>query len=334
MTTLQRIWPNIKAALDWIDQYGDVDGDGFVEYHHKSENGLINQGWKDSLDSISDEFGNLADPPVALCEVQGYVYDAKLQAATLAMVLGEPEMAAQLREEAAILKEKFHYHFWDDVLGSYVIALDGKKKPCRILSSNAGHTLFSGIADQRIAARQVQTLLSEELFSGWGIRTLAKREMRYNPMSYHNGSVWPHDVAMIAHGFARYGFQRETIKVMASLFDASLFIELQRLPELFCGLDRREGEGPTAYPVACSPQAWSVGAVFLLIESCLRMEINAPERRVYFRKPLLPEFMDNVLLTRLNVGNQIATVELHRYKNDTGIVVKDMPPDWEVLLIK
>jgi glycogen debranching enzyme len=334
LETIRFLWPHIQAALQWIDVYGDPDGDGFVEYSHKSENGLINQGWKDSHDSIFDENGTLAVPPIALCEVQGYVYEAKLKAARLASLMGDEKYSDQLTGEAKYLREKFNTEFWDEELRSYVIALDGNKKPCRIVSSNAGHSFFSGIANPALAKRQVQTLMGEKMFSGWGIRTLAMDEVRYNPMSYHNGSVWPHDVAMIAHGFSRYGFQQETIKLTGALFDASLFLEQQRLPELFCGFGRRRGEGPTAYPVACSPQAWSVGAVFLLIQSCLRMEIQAPERKIIFHKPMIPDFMDNILITRLKVGESYASVELHRYKNDTGIVVKNIPENWEVITVK
>jgi glycogen debranching enzyme len=332
--TIKRIWKNILAALTWIKEYGDPDHDGFTEYTLKSENGLINQGWKDSFDSISDENGTLAKLPVALCEVQGYVYDAKVQASMLAAALGENDLASELKEEAAALKKHFHDVFWDENLKTYIIALDGDKKPCRINASNAGHCLFTGIADESVAPILVETLMRDDMFSGWGIRTLSSKEKRYNPMSYHNGSVWPHDVALIAHGFARYGFKNEAMQLTASLFDASLYIDLQRLPELFCGFDRRKGEGPTAYPVACSPQAWSVGAVYMLINSCLHMEINALEKKVFFKKPFLPAFMDNVLITGLKLGECFVSLELHNYKNEMGLIVKNNSSDWEIMLIK
>jgi glycogen debranching enzyme len=332
--TIGKIWKNILAALEWIDKYGDLDGDGFVEYFNKGEHGLINQGWKDSFDSISDENGSLADAPIALCEVQGYVYDAKMQASNLAKVLHQSDRSEQLKNEAESLKKNFHKSFWDDELKTYVLALDKDKKPCRVRSSNAGHCLFSGIADTESAHDLVKTLMYHDMFTGWGIRTLSSLEKRYNPMSYHNGSVWPHDVALIASGFARYGFRREAMQLTQAMFDASLFINLQRLPELFCGFNARKGEGPTAYPVACSPQAWSVGAVFMLLESCLHMEINAPEKKVLFKKPFLPDFIDNIQISGLKLDDRYVNLEMHRYKDSMGLNVINNKTDWEIHLIK
>jgi glycogen debranching enzyme len=332
--TIQLIWESILTALKWIDKYGDVDNDGFYEYQYKSANGLINQGWKDSADCISYENGNLVMHPVALCEVQGYVYEAKLRASTLASVLEEQELSARLRNEALDLKKRFHQAFWDEELGMYAIALDGNKQRCRIRSSNAGHCMFSGIADESIVPTLIKNLLAEDMFSGWGIRTLSTQEKRYNPMSYHNGSVWPHDVAMIASGFARYGYRKEAIRLAGGLFDASIYLENQRLPELFCGFARRKGEGPTLYPVACSPQAWSVGAVFMLLEACLHMEINAPEKKVLFKKPTLPDFLDNILITNLQLGNERLSFELHRYKDGIGLDVRNKTAEWDILLVK
>lgn len=334
LRTIKKIWSNIEAALNWIKEYGNIDENGFLYYHHKSIKGLVNQGWKDSHDSMSHANGELAPLPIALCEVQGYVYDAKLKAAFLADALKKTEFADTLRHEAMELKKRFNEQFWDEELKTYSMALDGNKQPLRVKSSNAGHTLFSGIADVSKTADLVNTLMGEELFSGWGIRTLGSKEKRYNPMSYHNGSVWPHDVSLIASGFSRYGFRKETQQLTAGLFDASLFIELQRLPELFCGFKRRGGEGPTAYPVACSPQAWSVAAVFKMLEACLHIEIDGVNKKVIFRKPLLPEFIDNISLTNLKLGDEEASFELHRYKSDTGINIVKQPADWEINWIK
>ncbi len=334
LATIQNIWPHIQAALHWIDAYGDLDGDGFVEYQHKSENGLTNQGWKDSFDSVSYEQGALADPPIALCEVQGYVYDAKQKAAMLARVIGENRLAMQLEEQAATLKERFNQAFWDEELQTYVLALDGHKRPCRVKSSNAGHCLFSGIADEDKAYKLARTLLSEEMYSGWGIRTLGTREVRYNPMSYHNGSIWPHDVAVIAYGLSKYGFQKEAVQLMTGLFDASLFIDLQRLPELFCGFERRKGEGPTAYPVACSPQAWSVAAVFLLLKACLRIEIDATQKQITLDKPILPPYLKKVHIGQLTTGQKTCTIELYRYRHDVSINIINKPDDWKVMIVK
>jgi glycogen debranching enzyme len=332
--TIRKIWNSILLSIEWIKKHGDLDNDGFVEYQYKSANGLVNQGWKDSVDSISYENGDMAVHPVALCEVQGYVYDAKLWSSMLASVLGEQELSSTLRSEALDLKKRFHESFWDEEIGTYVIALDGNKRPCRIRSSNAGHCLFSGIANEEVAERLVKNLLAEDMFTGWGIRTLSSQEKRYNPMSYHNGSVWPHDVAMIASGFARYGFRREAMKLTAGLFDASIFIEHQRLPELFCGFTRRRGEGPTAYPVACSPQAWSVGSVFMLLEACLHMEINAPNKKVLFRNPSLPDFLDSILITGLQLGTERVSLELHRYKGSIGLDVRNKTTTWDIMLVK
>ncbi len=327
---IKKIWGHIEAALDWIDVYGDTDGDGFTDYKHKSENGLTNQGWKDSFDSISYENGELAIPPIALCEVQGYVYDAKMQAAMLAALLGKADIADKLRAEAAALKKHFNEKFWDEELQSYVLALDGHGKACRVAASNAGHCLFSGIADAEKAAKVAQRLMQDDMYSGWGVRTLGTKEVRYNPMSYHNGSVWPHDVAIIARGFARYGFQKQVMQLTTVLFNASQFIELQRLPELFCGFDRRRSEGPTEYPVACSPQAWAVGAAFMLLEGCLNIDINADRKTVYFHRPVLPDDIDYLQIEGLQLGGGYATIELRKVNRTIGIEVIECPEGWTV----
>jgi glycogen debranching enzyme len=334
LATINRIWPNILNALTWINKYGDIDGDGFVEYQKKATHGLTNQGWKDSHDSVMYEDGELASYPIALCEVQGYVYDAKLQAAYIAERMDEHTLAEKLRTEAATLKERFNEVFWDEKLGTYVLALDGQKRPCRVLSSNAGHTLFSGIATEEYARSTVQRLMSDEMFNGWGIRTLSSKEVRYNPMSYHNGSVWPHDTALIAYGFARYGFTQEALRLMQGLFDASLFIELQRLPELFCGFPFRRGEAPTSYPVACSPQAWSVAAVFLVLQACLQISIDAFQKRLTFCRPQLPSYLNHIRISNLRSGDEVFTLEIIKYPHDIGLHLIKKPAGWEVANIK
>ncbi|MEO0330080.1 MAG: amylo-alpha-1,6-glucosidase [Bacteroidota bacterium] len=333
-TTIRQIWPNIKSALQWIDTYGDIDGDGFVEYQHKSENGLTNQGWKDSFDSVMHEDGTLAEPPIALCEVQGYVYAAKVQAAQLALIMSDKKLSRQLNQEATLLKQKFNQSFWDKKFQTFILALDGDQLPCRVKSSNAGQCLFTGIVEEELAHPLANTLMSEDMFSGWGIRTLGIREARYNPMSYHNGSIWPHDVALIAYGLSQYGFQKEAQRITAGLFDAALFLDLQRLPELFCGFDRRPGEGPTAYPVACSPQAWSVASVFLLLQSLLNLRIDALSRRITFHCPTLPDYLEHIRIERLQLGSEYATLEMHRQAYDVGIQVIDKPNDWEIVICK
>ena len=331
---IRSIWANIKAALYWIDHYGDIDGDGFVEYQHKAENGLTNLGWKDSHDSIMYDDGVLCEPPIALAEVQGYVYGAKKYASLLATALEEKELSLQLKNQAEEIKSKFNEVFWDAELNSFVLALDGNKKTCKVVTSNPGHCLFTGIVDQKKAGALVTSLTNENMFSGWGIRTLSTNSIRYNPMSYHNGSIWPHDNALIAYGFATYGFQQEVLKVTQALFDASLFIELQRLPELYCGFERRRNEGPTAYPVACSPQAWSVAAVFMLLQSCLRIEINALKKTIVFNRPQLPGYLEKIFISNLRLPGGICQFELYRHQYDVGFNVIQKPEDWELIIKK
>lgn len=333
---IKSLWPNIIAAIEWIDKYGDFDGDGFVEYQHKAEKGLTNQGWKDSFDSISHANGQLAEAPIALCEVQGYVYAAKLYGVKMARIIDSSGMAEKLEKDASELKKRFNEVFWDEESGCYALALDKHKNRCRVKSSNAGHALFTGIADEDKAKILVKKLMEKDMFSGWGIRTLSEYERMYNPMSYHNGSVWPHDVAMIADGFSKYGFQEEAIKLLRGLFDASLFIELQRLPELFCGFERTRGEGPTAYPVACSPQAWSVGAVFLMLQAILQIKVVAGEKKIYFNKPVLPEFLEHIDIKDFKIGNHYCSIIIHRYDSDdaVNINIKGKPEDWMVFVVK
>ena len=318
---IESIWPNIEAALNWIDQYGDCDGDGFVEYAKHSEKGLVQQGWKDSNDSVFHQDGSPAKGPIALCEVQGYVYDAKITVARLARLFGEEQRADELEQQAEELKVKFNSAFWCDDISTFAIALDGDKKPCKVRSSNAGHTLFSGIASKEYARRVKDTLLSDDSFSGWGIRTLAKGEARFNPMSYHNGSIWPHDNAVIAMGFSRYGFRDEAMKVLTALFDASIWMDLHRLPELFCGFDRLPGQSPTLYPVACSPQAWASGAVFQMIQACLGIEFSPDKPQLIFDHPQLPDYLHRLQITNFRFGNNVIDLALRRHTNDVGVNV-------------
>jgi glycogen debranching enzyme len=332
--TINRLWPHIMAALSWIDNYGDLDGDGWVEYRHKAKTGLTNQGWKDSFDSIMHENGELAEPTIALCEVQGYVYAAKKYAAGLAEIRNDLALARQLRDQAALLKEKFNEVFWDEQLNCFVLALDGSKQPCRVTTSNAGHCLFTEIATEQHARKLASTLLGSDMFTGWGIRTLSAAGKRYNPMSYHNGSIWPHDNALIAYGLSLYGFREYALKIMQAMFDASLFIDLQRLPELFCGFQRRRGEGPTAYPVACSPQAWSVAVVFMLLQACFRVNINALTKTITFEQPVLPTYLEQVSITNLVLGDSVCNFILTRLDSDVGFNLLQKPSDWSVIITK
>jgi glycogen debranching enzyme len=313
------LWPSLERALNWIDRYGDRDRDGFVEYYRQSPEGLVNQGWKDSHDAIFHADGTLAEGSIALCEVQGYVYEAKLGLSAVAEALGKSDMARQLASEAQQLRERFQRAFWCPRLGTYALALDGDKRQCEVRTSNAGHCLFTGIADDAHAAAIADQFVSEAFFTGWGIRTVADPESRYNPMSYHNGSVWPHDNALIAAGFARYRFTPLAAKVMAGLFEAAASLDLNRLPELFCGFPRRGGKGPTAYPVACSPQAWSAGAAFLLLQSSIGLTIDAQRNQIVLTRPVLPEFLEHVKVRNLAVGK--SSVDLVLFRSGQGVAV-------------
>ena len=329
------IWPNVQRALEWIDRYGDSDGDGFVEYSRRSKHGLVHQGWKDSQDSVFHSDGTLAEPPIALCEVQSYVYAAKLAASELAALLGDHTVARELKKQAESLRHRFEGTFWCEELSTYALALDGNKRPCRVRTSNAGHCLFAGIATEDHAQRVASTLTDETSFSGWGIRTIASSEARYNPMSYHNGSVWPHDNSLIAAGFARYELKGSAAMVLAGLMDASIFFDLHRLPELFCGFPRRPGESPTLYPVACAPQAWASAAVFLSLQSCLGLDVLGPERRVMFSKPFLPQFLPQVSIRDLKVGDSSVDLLLTRHdEGDVGVNVLRRNGALEIVVLK
>jgi glycogen debranching enzyme len=331
---LERIWPNVERALDWIDVYGDRDGDGFVEYDRRSHHGLVQQGWKDSVDSVFHADGSFAEAPIALCEVQGYVYAAKRGAARLAALLGMPARSDELEVQAEALRKRFDAAFWCEDLGTYALALDGKKRPCRVRTSNAGHCLYTGIALPDRAGPLADQLLSPEMFSGWGVRTVATTELRHNPMSYHNGTVWPHDNAIIAAGLAAYGRKDHAIRIMAALFNASLFLELNRLPELFCGFARRPGEGPTLYPVACAPQAWAAAAPFLIIQAVLGLSLDGRAARVRFDYPVLPRFLNEMQIYNLRAGKSAVDLRLHRHTDDVGIHVSGRRGPIEVIAVK
>ena len=306
------LWPNIEAALAWIDGPADSNHDGFIEYARQLPTGLVQQGWKDSDDSIFHADGRLAEGPIALCEIQGYVYAARLAAAALASALGLEDRAGELRGQAEQLRAEFENAFWDEELGTYGIALDGEMRLCRVPTSNPGHCLWTGIASEERAAAVVERLLDDAMFSGWGIRTVAAGQARYNPMSYHDGSIWPHDNAISALGMARYGHMDAAGRVMHGLFDVSRYFDLARMPELFCGFSRRPGEGPTHYPVACSPQSWAAGAVFMLLQACLGLDIDAIESSVRIANAKLPPFLDHLELENIAIGDARLDVRLRR----------------------
>ncbi|AWV90489.1 glycogen debranching N-terminal domain-containing protein [Bradymonas sediminis] len=331
---IKSIWPMIVKAIEWIDVYGDRDGDGYVEYGRRTAQGLRQQGWKDSDDSVYHADGTLADAPIALCEVQGYVFAARRAAAQIAEALGEEEYARAQRRQAMELKERFQRDFWDEALGTYVLALDGAKRACRVRSSNAGHCLFSGIATLERAQQVGKQLLEDDFFNGWGVRTMPLGQVRYNPISYHNGSVWPHDNTMIAMGLARYGLKDEALRIMAGLYHASRYFELNRMPELFCGFERRPSEGPTLYPVACAPQAWAAGGVFLLLDAALGLYVDGRQGLVKFHNPRLPDFLDTLRIRRVQVGDAMVDIELKRYRNDVGVQILKRRGKVEVMVVK
>jgi glycogen debranching enzyme len=328
------IWPHVEAALAWIDVYGDRDGDGFIEYERCAADGLNHQGWKDSDDAVSHADGTLATGPIALCEVQSYVYAARRSGAVLAAALGMPDRAAELERQAEGLRQRFEASFWCEDLGTYALALDGEKRPCRVRTSNAGQCLFGGIASPERAARVARGLASADFFSGWGIRTLAATESRYNPMAYHNGSVWPHDNALIGYGAARYGRKDLTVMVLAGLFAAGTYFDLNRMPELFCGFDREPGEGPVPYPVACAPQAWAAGAVFLLLQGCLGLSVRQADRQIWLHQPQLPPFVPELRITNLEVAGAIVDLLLVRHGEDVGVNVLRRVGDVSVVVTK
>ena len=330
---IRSIWPKVERALAWIDDYGDYDRDGFVEYQRKSSNGLAHQGWKDSEHAIFHSDGRLAEGPIALAEVQGYVYRAKLQAADIARALGDAAKADTLVRQALALRERFEAAFWCDDIATYALALDGDKRPCRVRSSNAGQVLWSGIASAERAERVAQTLFAPESYSGWGVRTIAEGEARYNPMSYHNGSIWPHDNALIGKGLARYGMKDKALAILASMFDASLYMDLHRLPELYCGFVRRPSEGPTLYPVACSPQAWASASAFYLLQACLGLSFHPQRPRIRFNHPQLPEYLSRVQICNLRLGDAVLDLSLERHRRDVGVNVLNMAGEVEVSVV-
>ena len=312
--TLVSLLPAIDAALEWIDRHGDCDGDGFLEYERRSPGGLLNQGWKDSEDAIVGADGKPAEGPIAVVEAQAYAYMAKLGAADIYEELGHPDRSRSLRAEAAALRDAFNEAFWMDDEGTFALALDGRKRQVRSVTSNAGHCLYSGIVGTRRAASVVERMMAHDMFSGWGIRTLSSANPSYNPMSYHCGSVWPHDNAIIAAGFKRYGHRTEAERVATALFDVARRSDDYRLPELYCGFRRRSPE-PVAYPVACTPQAWAAASPFMLLQALLGVSADAPNGTLTVHEPSLPDWLGEVEVHNLRVAD--SRFSLH-FRADRG----------------
>ncbi len=331
---LERLLPAAERAMRWIERFGDRDQDGFLEYATRSPHGFPNQGWKDADDAIPHADGSLAPLPIALCEHQGYAYDARLRLAEIYDALERPEDAARLRDAAEALYQRFNEAFWWEEEGTYVLGLDGEKRPIRSVASNAGHCLMSGIVPAERAPRVAARLLADDMWSGWGIRTLSAEHPAYDPFSYHTGSVWPHDNATIATGFAGYGLTDGVDRVARALFDAAALLPDHRLPELFAGLPREPGAPPAPYPGACVPQAWAASAVFrLVLLLCgLRARSDGRGSRLYL-DPRLPDWLGELTLRNVRAGEgslafraagQWATV-LH---NSTGFAVERGPAPW------
>jgi glycogen debranching enzyme len=306
--TIAALLPHADRALDWIRDYGDRDGDGFVEYQRLNDQGLINQGWKDSWDGINFADGTLAEPPIALCEVQAYVYDAYMARSWIAYDTGETALAAELAERAAELKARFNQEFWMPDRGYYAIALDGKKRQVDACASNMGHCLWVGLVDEDKAPLVAERLMSAEMFSGWGVRTLATDMGAYNPASYHNGSVWPHDNAVIAAGLMRYGFVEEAQRISTALFEAAEYSE-GRLPELFCGFSREQYGEPVPYPTACSPQAWAATSPIQLVTSLMRYDANVA-RGGFWMDPHLPPSYGDLHISNAPMAGERVTIDI------------------------
>jgi glycogen debranching enzyme len=318
---IDRLWPNIVAAVGWMHDSGDIDGDGFIEYARQTSTGLVQQGWKDSHDSIFHADGSLAQGPIAVCEVQAYAYGAWTSASRLSSIRGDVRAATEWSDRAAHVKRHFEEAFWSERIGSYALALCGDKRMCEVRASNAGHCLFTGLVAEERAKRVCAQLMNSASFAGWGIRTVAAGEARYNPMSYHNGSIWPHDNALIAAGLSRYGYTDEASRILVAMFELSAAVDLHRLPELICGFDRRGDEHPTLYPVACAPQAWAAGAVYLLLAASLGLHIDGISQRVTFTRAHLPPALDWVQMSNLQIGAAHVDLRLERHQHDVGVTV-------------
>ena len=316
--TLARLRPALDAAIEWIDRFGDRDGDGFVEYEMRSSDGLRSQGWKDSWDSVMHADGTLAEGPIALVEVQGYVYLAKQRIADVYDALGAADTASTLRGQAEDLRRAFDEAFWDPDEGTFVLALDGRKRQVRSVTSNPGHCLYCGIASPERAAAVAERLMAPDMFSGWGVRTLSSHSPAYNPMSYHNGSVWPHDNAVIAAGLKRYGFDEETERIASALFDVAAGARDFRLPELYCGFDRLEASVPVAYPVACIPQAWAAATPFMLLQAMLGVSARSSEGTLTVNEPRLPGWLKRSEIRDLRVADSKVSLAFERDGEVTG----------------
>jgi glycogen debranching enzyme len=320
----------MRRALGWCMTYGDFDGDGFIEYRGKAEGGLTNQGWKDSWNAVVDREGRLATPPIALVEVQAYWYAALRHAERLHRVVGAEAEAARLGQQAEELARRFYTRYWDSQTDCLGFALDGHKRLLNTVVSNMGQCLFTGILSPPAASRIARRLFQVDMYSGWGIRTMSKWERAYNPMSYHNGSVWPHDNAIIAAGLRRYDLTTYLEELVTGLFEASLHFSYYRLPELFCGFVRRPIGGPVRYPIACDPQAWAVGSVFQMLQAMLGL--TCTEEGLQVRRPVLPRWVKELYISNLRVKNGAVDLEFSRSRGRTYCYLVRKEGDFRVTI--
>jgi glycogen debranching enzyme len=332
LALVRELWPAALAAVAWMDTAADANG--YIAYARHASRGLINQGWKDSHDAVMHADGTLAEPPIALAEVQAYAYAARRSIARVARRLNYAEQATVWEGQADRLAQQFQRDFWLAEEGTFALALDGHYQPCRVVSSNPGHCLFAGIAHPAQARQVAARLMEDDMFCGWGVRTLSAKARGYNPMSYHNGSVWPHDNAIIAAGFARYGAGTQASQLFSALFDTSQSMEEQRLPELFCGFPRQLQQKPVPYPVACKPQAWAAGSVFLLLQAALGLRIDAWKRRITFARIMLPPWLGELSLRGLQVGDGRVDLHIVRGRWSAAVEVVDKQGDVEIVVHK
>jgi glycogen debranching enzyme len=324
---MHELKPAIYKALEWIDRYGDMDGDGLIEYLRHSPKGLINQGWKDSWDANMHADGTVAETPIALIEVQGYVYDAKYRLSRLLRIFGDGTRADRLRKEATEMARRIEKSFWMPRKSYFAMALDKNKRPLEVISSNVGHLLFSRALRADRARSVAQRLMQPDMHNGWGWRTLASSERVYNPMSYHRGSVWPHDNSIIAHGLCLYDMPKPALHTLTTLFQAALHFRENRLPELFCGMQRRNHDAPVNYPVSCSPQAWASGTMMFILTSVLGIRPSAANGELNIVNPALPEWLNQLEVRNLRIGNSRVGLDFTRRGERTFCNVVDVEGD-------
>ena len=329
---IKLLLPNIRAAVDWMDIYGNLGGDGYLSYEKRSRKGLVNQGWKDSWDAVPHAEGSLAPPPISLVEVQGYAYAARQRLGAILARMGEVELAGRLLRDARSQQRRFNHDFWLADERYFALALDGEHRQVASLSTNPAHCLWSGLIEPPKAKPLVDGLMSAQLFSGWGLRTLANTHPRYNPLGYHVGTVWPHDNGIAAMGMKMYGFEDEMLRVVSALFDAATTLEYFRLPELFGGTMRSDHGPPVPYPVACRPQSWAAGTFPLLTQAILGLKPEAHENRLRIVNPRLPHWLRSVQVSGLRVGRGSAALNFRREGASTHVEVQETAGGIEVVI--